>query len=382
MTRCGVRGFDIAGKKAHKAARWRYGRKRENGLNAHLATETQSPPHGGDLDRAQALYGGAAAEWLDLSTGINAESCPAPVPPADDPLWRRLPDQALLARAVAAARTAYGVSERARVLPAPGAQGALQLAPRLLKPGRVAILSPTYAEHARAFRAAGWMVMPTCDVETLARLEADAAVVVTPNNPDGRRVDPERLLALSERLRLLVVDESFMDETPERSLAPRAGGESLLVLRSLGKFYGLAGLRLGFALAGPRFGATLAAALGPWPVSGAALSMGAAALENTAWAARTRARLAENGPRLDRIAAAADLALIGGTGFFRSYRAGALWGGAARTLQAALARKRIWTRVFPELPSWIRFGAPGPEADWARLETALFDAAAERGATL
>ncbi len=316
--------------------------------------------HGGNLAAARARFGEGA--WLDLSTGINRR--PWPMPPLPDETFRALPDAGAFAACEGAARAAWGAPEGASVLPVAGAQAAIQLIPRLRLHGRAAVLAPTYNEHAAAFRAEGWQVVET---PSLAGLEgADAAVVVNPNNPDGRRHEPEALLALAGRVGLLVVDESFGDVTPELSLVPWAGRENLLILRSFGKFHGLAGLRLGFALGAEAEVARMAALAGPWAVSGPALAAGAAALADRAWAGEMRAQLARDAARLDAMVSARGLELMGGTDLFRTYRAA-----DAGAAQAALAQGRVWTRAFPWSRSWIRLGLPGPEAEWAQLEAAL-----------
>ena len=315
--------------------------------------------HGGDLGAAIRLHGGTEADWIDLSTGINRR--PWPTPPLAPRLLHALPRAEDVAAAAAAARAAYALAEPAACLPVAGAQAAIQLLPRLAPPGRAAILAPTYNEHAAAFRAAGWQVDETADPAALAG--ADAAVVVNPNNPDGRRHDPAALLALAGEVGLLVVDESFADPTPDISLCPRLGRPGLIVLRSLGKFTGLAGLRLGFALGAPSDIARLAEIAGPWAVSGPALGLGAAALADTAWAQATRARLAADARRLDALA---PWPLAGGTALFRTYDTP-----DAAAAQDRLARARIWSRIFPWSGRWLRLGLPGDEAEWTRLAAAL-----------
>lgn len=334
--------------------------------------------HGGDLARAAALHGGDAAEWLDLSTGVNALAYPvAPFSP-DAVVWRRLPDSDAAAAAEAAARAAYGAGPGAAVVACPGAQGAIQTLPRLMSPTAgvrrpvAAILAPSYAEHARAFSSSGWRVRPATDLDAMSG--ADVAVLVNPNNPDGRRFTLSEISALRARVGALIVDESFIDETPDQSAAAQTGEQGLIVLRSLGKFYGLAGVRFGAALTDPALGARLRAALGPWAVSGPALAVAAAALRDDAWAALARQRLAAAPARMQTLTRPAGLRPIGGTGLFRTF---AVPGDDAAALQRALAAKRIWTRVFEEQPSWIRLGTPGSEADWTRL-TRAFDALAER----
>lgn len=316
--------------------------------------------HGGNLDAAIRAWGGAAADWIDLSTGINR--VPWPLPALDDADWRNLPTRAAIASLHEAARAAWGVS--GAILATSGAQGAIQMVPRLGPPGRARVLSPTYNEHAAALRAAGWQVE---DVPGLAALAgADLAVVVNPNNPDGRRFAPADLLALAGQVGRLVVDESFADPQPAWSLAGQTGREGLLVLRSFGKFYGLAGLRLGFALGSRADIAALADMAGPWPVSGPAIAIGRAALADRAWAEATTARLTAEATRLDALAEGAGWKPLGGCELFRLYDTP-----DARAAQDRLARARIWSRIFPWSGRWLRLGLPGGDAEWARLAAAL-----------
>jgi cobalamin biosynthesis protein CobC len=238
-------------------------------------------------------------------------------------------------------------------------------------PGRAAILGPTYAEHARAAALVGHQVEEVTTFDALAG--ADLAVVVNPNNPDGRITSRPALLALAEERRrrdgLVVVDEAFAEVGPPGlSLAPEVGRGNLAVLRSFGKFYGLAGLRLGFALATQPLAARLRATLGPWPVSGPALAAGEAALADTAWAEAMRQALGRDAARLDRLLTGAGLEIAGGTSLFRFARAP-----AAGALADHLGRAGIVVRRFAEAPAALRFGLPAEEAAWQRLATA-FDA--------
>lgn len=311
--------------------------------------------HGGDMDRAMARWGGA--DWIDLSTGINRR--PWPIPPLPEAVWRDLPTQALTQAASAAASGLW----RAQALPVPGAQAAIQLLPRLWAPGRAAVLAPTYNEHAAQLRAAGWRVDEVTDPQALAG--ADLAVIVNPNNPDGRHLSPAEVLVLAGRVGRLVVDESFADCAPQVSVASRVG-ERLIVLRSLGKFWGLAGLRLGFVLADDATLGRLTGLAGLWPVSGPALAIGAAALADRDWAETTRARLARDAARLDALAQGAGWRLAGGTGLFRLYETP-----GAEAAQDRLARARIWSRRFPYSGTWLRLGLPGGEEEWKRVAEAL-----------
>jgi cobalamin biosynthesis protein CobC len=316
--------------------------------------------HGGNLDVARARFGGELADWIDLSTGINRQ--PYPVPQLPTHHWTALPSRAEIESLHEAACQAYHT--RAPLLATAGAQAAIQMLPRLAPSGTAKVLAPTYGEFGHVLREAGWAVEIVSDLEALAG--ADLAIVVNPNNPDGQRHDREALLAQASRVGRLVIDESFVDVTPESSLAPQAGRAGLLILRSFGKFYGLAGIRLGFVLGGEADIAALARVAGPWPVSGVAIEVGRAALLDRRWADETRARLVRDAARLDEIAQAAGWGLIGGTPLFRLYDVG-----DGVLAQERLARAQIWSRVFKYRSAWLRLGLPGDETEWQRLAAAL-----------
>ncbi len=328
--------------------------------NDDIRQENSIRDHGGDIDTAQARFGGT--DWIDLSTGINRAPYPLPTLPQD--VWTALPTHAAVARLLTAASAAY--RSPASILAVAGAQAAIQLIPKLSAPARARILTPTYNEHSAALRSAGWQVD---EVTTLAALEgADLAVVVNPNNPDGRKHAPEDLLRLTTRVGRLVVDESFADARPDLSLAPNAAQGRLLVLRSFGKFYGLAGVRLGFIIGSEADIAALTEMAGPWPVSGPAIAIGTAALSDRAWAEATMARLRTDAARLDVLVQSAGWKLLGGTELFRLYDTT-----GAAAARDRLARHQIWTRMFPYSDLWLRLGLPGQPAEWDRLATALRD---------
>lgn len=289
-----------------------------------------------------------------------------------------MPEPAALERLAATAGRAYGASPD-QVAAAPGTQILLPSVFALVPAGRAAVLGPTYTEHVRVARLIGHQ---TGEVTALEELRgADLAVIVNPNNPDGRIVSKDALLALAEEKRrrggLLVVDEAFGDVGPMDvgridvgagglSLGPEVGRGHIVVLRSFGKFHGLAGLRLGFALAAPELAARLRATLGPWAVAGPAIAAGQAALADPAWAAAMRDTLAREAARLDRMLTAVQLESVGGTSLFRLVRtptAGALFDHLGRT--------GILVRGFAEQPTWLRFGLPGIEGAWRRLAAAL-----------
>jgi cobalamin biosynthetic protein CobC len=316
--------------------------------------------HGGNLDVAQARFGGRLEDWIDLSTGINRRPYPVPAPASR--AWSALPSRSDIDALHAAAQQAYAT--QASVLAVAGAQAAIQLLPHLAPPGRARILAPTYNEFAPILTGAGWQVEDVSEIEALAG--ADLAVVVNPNNPDGTQHDPAKLLSLLPRVKRLVIDESFADAVPQVSLAAEAGGAGLLVLRSFGKFYGLAGLRLGFVLGSAEDIAALAAMAGPWPVSGAAIQIGRKALLDHEWADATRARLEKDALRLDGTAKTAGWKLVGGAPLFRLYDVG-----DASAAQERLALARIWSRIFKDRPNWLRLGLPGEQTEWTRLAEAL-----------
>lgn len=303
--------------------------------------------HGGGIDRACAVYGGTRAEWLDLSTGINPR--PYPLPPLDPTCWQTLPDLAAQENLEQAARAFWDVPPEKEVIATPGASAAIAALPSLWSQGRIAIPEPTYNEHRAAFAALGWTVIEEFAPDA-------AALMVHPNNPDGR-LWPDLPDAAP-----VIIDESFCDICPEHS---HICNPTPVILKSFGKFWGLAGLRLGFVITPRQWAAPLRSRLGPWAVSGPALSIGSAALRDRLWAAETRARLAADAAQLDALLVRAGMQIIGGTTLFRLYE-----GDAAR-LHERLCRAQILTRVFSYAPHWIRFGLPGTEQDWQRLAKAL-----------
>jgi len=319
--------------------------------------------HGGRLRRAALGYGIAEEDWLDLSTGL----APWPFPVPDIPLraWARLPenDDGL----EQAACDYYGTSQ---VLPVAGSQMAIQLLPRLRRAGKVGVLSPCYAEHAEAWRRSGYIVREVLEQEVDFFLDSlDVLVVVNPNNPTGLNLTPARLLdwhaRLAQRGGWLVVDEAFMDNTPQLSLAPHAHQVGLIVLRSFGKFFGLAGVRLGFVLAERKLLRLLAEQVGPWAVSGPTRVLGQACLRDTEGHTRQRIRSDEASERLAALLERYGFKPQGGCALFQW-----LITEQASALHEFMARRGILLRLFAHNSS-LRFGLPADAADEARLEQAL-----------
>ncbi|SHF31109.1 L-threonine O-3-phosphate decarboxylase [Litoreibacter ascidiaceicola] len=308
-----------------------------------------SRDHGGGLDAAVAHYGGSRAQWLDLSTGINP--VPYPIGTVHSEAWTALPDRTAHDRIILAARRFWDVPDEAEIIAAAGASALIARAPHLFEGATVTIPTPTYNEHAAAFRAAAWTVR---DRDT-----SDVTVLVHPNNPDGQVWRAENITDNT------IIDESFCDVMPEVSHVADSWRSDRVVLKSFGKFWGLAGLRLGFAIAHPATIERLGDLLGPWAVSGPALEIGARALEDLAWADATRARLSKDAARLDTLMAKAGAKLEGGTTLFRLYDVG-----DAAAWQDKLAQGHVWSRIFPYSDRWLRLGLPAPDR-WDQLEAAL-----------
>lgn len=314
---------------------------------------TETRDHGGGLDAAMAEFGGARTSWLDLSTGINP--VPYPVGEISAQAWTALPDQTATDRLMRAARGFWSVPEGAEIVLAPGASALIARLPQVLGNGTVCVNNPTYNEYEAAFEASDdWGV-------TAFPHEADAMVYVHPNNPSGRFYD-DALIGAQE---MTMVDESFCDLYPEASHVAHADGAGVIVLKSFGKFWGLAGLRLGAAICAPKLAARMREALGPWPVSGPALEIGARALEDEVWARETRTRLKADAQRLDRLMQEAGAEVTGGTDLFRLYAVD-----DASQWQRRLAGHHIWSRIFPYSKTWLRLGLPAPD-QWAQVERAL-----------
>jgi len=318
--------------------------------------------HGGNLQQAAQQYGRPLADWLDLSTGINPQHYPIPdLPPS---LFQRLPP--VHDDLSEAARAYYGCTH---LLPCAGSQAALQVLPTLRTPCRVAMPGIMYQEHAHAWQRAGHEVhffenSPDCDL-----LEnTDVLLVCNPNNPTGQVYPTATLMEwhaqLAKRGGWLVVDEAFMDTTPQHSLASHTGQAGLWVLRSLGKFFGLAGLRVGFLLGEPPALSQVESLLGPWSVAGPSRYIATQALRDNAWQSQMRTYLPAQSAQLLQLLTQQGLTATGGTALFQYVQ-----GPHSRLLQQALAQEGVWTRYF-DAPQALRFGLP-PTQDWQRLAHAL-----------
>jgi cobalamin biosynthetic protein CobC len=320
--------------------------------------------HGGRVRAAAHEYRIPLRNWLDLSTGINPQGWPVPAIPAE--VWQRLPedDDGLYMAMVAS----FGTTD---VLPVAGTQAAIQILPHLRECSRVGIVGPTYAEHANAWQAAGHTVREIAfDAVEEFLAEFDVLVVVNPNNPTGELFDPALLFEwhrqLSARGGWLVVDEAFIDVTPASSMAGAATRPGLIVLRSLGKFWGLAGLRVGFVLAEAGLLLRMRQRLGPWSVSHPARWVAQRALVDRAWCESARAQLQAKSERLQRMLDTHGLHSPSGCALFR-------WVPTDRAaeLHEALARQAVLVR---NIRDGLRFGLPGNDSGWQQLDKALYEA--------
>ncbi len=324
--------------------------------------------HGGTLDLVRARYGDVNEPWIDLSTGIN----PAAYPfcQLDQRVWTRLPMESQLNALLSSAAERYRAPSFENIVACPGSQAAIQVIPRLIDAKNVVIVGPTYEEHLRSWRRVGCNVSLTEGLDEALQLRADVVVVVNPNNPTGRIYSGECLLEVAGKLALqggvLVVDEAFCDLCGDGvSLVPSLP-ENAVVLRSFGKTYGLAGLRLGFVVSNVSFARKLRCALGPWAVSGPACEIGRGALGDDQWINEQRAKLLGDVERLKDILEQAGFRIIGETPLFVLASIDGANGSRDR-----LAKRGIHVRHFPKNPTWLRFGIPGVERDWDRLATCL-----------
>ena len=319
--------------------------------------------HGGRLRQAAGRYGIRLSDWLDLSTGINPNGWPVPAIPAA--CWQRLPedDDDLLP----AARAYY---QNDSLLPVAGSQAAIQTLPLLRPPCRVGVLQPAYAEHAAGWQKAGHQLR-IVDAYSLNRQldELDVLILINPNNPTGKLWTPEQLLdwhaKLNRRGGWLIVDEAFMDGMPGYSLSALPVRPGLIVLRSIGKFFGLAGIRCGFVVAEQSLLARLAETLGPWTISHPGRFVAAQALADRDWQQRTAAALQQQGVRLRELLIKNGWPPRGGCHLFQWLQTA-----DAADLHELLAQQGILTRLFDQ-PASLRFGLPKDEPAWRRLATAL-----------
>ncbi|HJV24451.1 MAG TPA: threonine-phosphate decarboxylase CobD [Aromatoleum sp.] len=321
--------------------------------------------HGGRVIAASLQYGIPAVEWLDLSTGINPRGWP--VPSLSSACWQRLPEEDDGLEAAAAQY--YGSP---RLLPVPGSQAAIQTLPGLFPRAGVAVMGPLYNEHPQAWAKAGHEVQRVAYADLAQALVAETPVIVlcNPNNPTGESHPRAAILAAARELAgrggWLLVDEAFADPLPADSVAALAGSPeapNLIVLRSPGKFFGLAGARVGFVFAAPEILARLREIIGPWAVAGPSREVTKQALTDRRWQSDTRETLLAEGRRLRALLA--PLGQVAGTPLFATVTTD-----RAHALVKHFAERAILVRHYDPQPL-VRFGLPANETDWQRLEAAI-----------
>ena len=344
--------------------------------------------HGGNLRDAITHFGRPLAEWLDLSTGLNPHFYPVSPTLLTANAWHRLPEKSLALSQ--AAQAFYGAPA---MLAVAGTQAAIQALPYLRPASKVVISAPSYAEHAHQWRQAhsqnGYDEYHRHEVRELAYdqlaaaiCDADVVVVCNPNNPTGATIAPDILLGWAAQLACrggwLIVDEAFADTTPAVSIAAFTDRPGLIVLRSVGKFFGLAGLRLGFVAAQTNLLRGLEYHLGPWTISGASQEIACSAFNDRHWHSATRILLAEQGERLRRLLQSHHIN-SSGTDLFQWCSEKNL-GCDAELFWLHMAEQGVWLRLFRTAARGVRFGLPPDEAGWQRLEQALKKTLAQTGA--
>ncbi len=323
--------------------------------------------HGGRLNVAASEYGIPRQDWLDLSTGLNPQAWP--VQTCDATSWQRLPEEE---DGLQQAACEYYGSDYA--LPVAGSQAAIQLLPTLRAASRVAVIVPGYAEHEYNWQQNGHSVIPLAIHQLESHLpELDVVVIINPNNPDGHLVPVETLLSWHQQLSLrggwLIVDEAFMDTTPEKSIVPYTTRPGLIVLRSMGKFFGLAGIRCGFVLSDRSFLQHMASRLGPWTLTGMTRAIARDALQDSSWQKINRQQLERASIRLKTLLERSGFTVQGGTALFQY-----LQHPRAKEIHDLFAQHAILLRYYPDMKNSLpalRFGLPASENDWQRLQQVL-----------
>ena len=324
-----------------------------------MGNEDLKMQHGGDIDLAIKKYGGARENWIDLSTGINGASYP----------WqesinvelRNLPSNKILMQLEKAAARAYKIAECTETAAVSGAQQIINLLPLCLKScNSVAILGPTYNEYEKAFKRSGTKTKTVSETSKLSC--SDIAIIVNPNNPTGKVIADETLAGLSKKVRILIIDESFKMFSSRRTL----NFSNIIQINSLGKFFGLAGVRLGFVSGPSEFIKTVKEMLGPWPVSSLAAEIGIVALNDKVWISEMEKILVTESNALLEACSSKNWRLVGRTSLFHTYATS-----SCLEVEKQFAAHSIWVRTFDYSKTWVRLGIPTSENAWTRVKQAL-----------
>ena len=315
--------------------------------------------HGGDIDLAIKKYGGEREDWIDLSTGINGASYPWQE--SINVQLRNLPSNKILMQLEKVAARAYKIAESADIAAVSGAQQIINLLPLCLKScNSVAILGPTYNEYEKAFKRSGTKTKTVSETSKLSC--SDIAIIVNPNNPTGKVIADETLAGLSKEVRILIIDESFKMFSSRRAL----NFSNIIQINSLGKFFGLAGVRLGFVSGPSGFIKTVKEMLGPWPVSTLAAEIGIVALNDKVWISEMEKILVTESNALHEVCNSRNWELVGRTSLFHTYATS-----SCLEVEKQFAAHGIWVRTFDYSKTWVRLGIPTSENAWTKVKQAL-----------
>lgn len=330
--------------------------------------------HGGNKNEAARAYGIEPAEMIDLSTGISPNPYPLSLSQLDLSDLIELPQEDKAASLKNIMRKAWSVPDSAEIALASGSGALISLIPHIHKGDmrQVYCPEPAYSEHPMAWQRAGFRMIPY-EAGTIPEIylnKTAAIIAVQPGNPMGHCASPDAWLELMEKAAahkvMIIMDEAFIDLMPEQSLVPYLGRKGLIVIRSFGKFYGLAGVRLGAAIGHPDDITALEDLLGPWPVSAMAVQFAAEAMSDHGWADDQRDWCATQMASLKKELMARGITIIGGTDLYVLIEIE-----DAKTLQDKLARAGFWTRIFEHYPNWMRLGLARDDAATTRFLKAL-----------
>ena len=327
--------------------------------------------HGGNLQQASEIYGVSMDAWLDMSTGISPWSYPVDDLPSN--VWRDLPPSN--DELIATAKKYYQIDEQ-NVVVSPGSQLSIRLLPQLFAKSKVALPVLGYQEHALSWKLAGHQLCFYQNVEELIQLiedgKVDHAVVINPNNPSCEKTTKEKLSYISNSIKgVLLVDEAFMDfyqtapsQIPESSFgsAISLNAENVIVVRSIGKFFGLAGLRLGFVIGLHPVLQKLQTLFQPWAINHASMLISRQALADTQWQEQQRLKIKAGAKQLEPLlfSLCQDFQelRIENTALFCSVFAQSI---DVQKLHKQLAMLGVWTRMSnpDDKQAWLRFGLVG-----------------------
>ncbi|MEP2979564.1 MAG: threonine-phosphate decarboxylase CobD [Lentilitoribacter sp.] len=319
--------------------------------------------HGGNLERAIQTYGGSRSDWIDISTGISPFI--APIPDLDLSSWHRLPERAVVSELAEIAKKYYASKQNCLVTS--GSQFLINHLPDLLQ-GDVGIVGPTYGEYAGAFARNNRSYTALSSIDDIG--DVRSLVLANPNNPDGRLYSQDELCVLAKVLKqrdgYLVVDEAFCDVCEKASMLMTDPIENLIVLKSFGKFFGLAGARIGFVFAHNEVLSRIKYLQGPWSVSGPSISVARHVLTRDGIHCELLKKISSRHGQFIQMLGRTGLKIAGGTKLFTLIEHE-----SAANLHEHLLVEKILTRKFDYNASWLRLGLTCNEEEDLRLQQAI-----------